>query len=184
VIRERVRDQNINTPEYWDGVYAAEEDGRIATWRWDMVVAQLEGCRSILDVGGGKGDFLAWLNPAKFNRRVVLDQSGVAIRCASEAGLEAWVGSCYALPFGSGEFDAVTIQETLEHIDDPEAAIREAARIAQSAIVVSVPLLRAVDHEEHIWSYSSKAVRELLRPYGQVTVEVMGDHTIIAGVRL
>src|SRR5260370_4593459 len=47
--------------------------------------------------------------------------------------------SVVSLPFAGRSFDAVTCLEVLEHLDDPAAAVRELARVARRAVLVSVP---------------------------------------------
>jgi ubiquinone/menaquinone biosynthesis C-methylase UbiE len=47
--------------------------------------------------------------------------------------------SVLSLPFAARSFDTVTCLEVLEHLDDPSAAVRELARVARRAVVVSVP---------------------------------------------
>ena len=47
--------------------------------------------------------------------------------------------SVLSLPFAARSFDTVTCLEVLEHLDDPAAAVRELARVARRAVVVSVP---------------------------------------------
>jgi SAM-dependent methyltransferase len=49
------------------------------------------------------------------------------------------IASVDALPFAARSFDVVTCLEVLEHLTDPAAAVRELARVARRAVVVSVP---------------------------------------------
>jgi ubiquinone/menaquinone biosynthesis C-methylase UbiE len=47
--------------------------------------------------------------------------------------------SALTLPFADNTFDLVMAIEVLEHLPDPEQALREIARVGAGAVVLSVP---------------------------------------------
>jgi SAM-dependent methyltransferase len=47
----------------------------------------------------------------------------------------------HRLPYGDGEFDAVTFVDVLHHTDDPAELLGEAARVSRSVIVLKDHLL-------------------------------------------
>lgn len=47
--------------------------------------------------------------------------------------------SAYDLPFDDDSFDLVCCLEVLEHLDDPDAALREICRVARDQVLISVP---------------------------------------------
>jgi ubiquinone/menaquinone biosynthesis C-methylase UbiE len=118
---------------------------------------------SLLDAGCGEGEMLRrGVLPANV-RPVCLD-----LRPASLSGIDQPKRVCasvLSLPFADRSFDTVTCLEVLEHLDDPSAAVRELARVARRAVVVSVPfepyfrignvlrgkhLSRLGNHPEHV----------------------------------
>jgi SAM-dependent methyltransferase len=130
--------------------------------RLRTVLAELNP-NSVLDAGCGEGEMLRRdVLPASV-RPVCLD-----LRPASLAEVDQphrVCASVFSLPFAARSFDTVTCLEVLEHLDDPSAAVRELARVARRAVVVSVPfepyfrignvlrgkhLTRLGNHPEHV----------------------------------
>lgn len=80
----------------------------------------------VLDLGAGVGDNLSTM--AAMGPAVGLELSASAARRASRAGVVA-VGDGARLPFREGAFDRVVCTEVLEHVEDPDAVLKEAARV-------------------------------------------------------
>jgi 2-polyprenyl-3-methyl-5-hydroxy-6-metoxy-1,4-benzoquinol methylase len=100
---------------------------------------------SILDVGCGEGVLTeAWARRLGGGRVVGVDLEDpkLAAQWAGRAGpnLEfRTVDVDGGLPFGEGSFELVAATEVLEHVGDPEALVREMARVASAHLLVSVP---------------------------------------------
>jgi len=95
----------------------------------EYVLARLDGeAQSLLDVGCGRGYFLAKVNGL---RGVGCDLLGGNVIAVAER-----------LPFGDKSFDIVTCSHTLEHTRDLAAAIAELRRVARRQLVVIVPRQR------------------------------------------
>lgn len=94
----------------------------------------------VLDVGCGTGHHILNLS------RLGLDASGVdaspyIIRRARERlgpRVELQVGYAEDLPFDDNAFDVVVLINTLEFLDNPLAALREAGRVAHRKVFVGV----------------------------------------------
>jgi predicted SAM-dependent methyltransferase len=53
------------------------------------------------------------------------------------------------LPLGNKSYDIVCANELLEHVADPQAVLREAARVARKKVIITVPA-------EHLWAPALK----------------------------
>jgi ubiquinone/menaquinone biosynthesis C-methylase UbiE len=94
---------------------------------------------SVLDVGCGAGDEVVALARmvGESGHAVGLDMSETMVaegrRRAAEAGVRAEfkVGDAQALQFEDDSFDAARIERTLQHLPDPDRALRELRRVCR-----------------------------------------------------
>jgi SAM-dependent methyltransferase len=139
----------------------------------------------LLDVGCGEGVVTQRLAAQVGGRVVGLDRDVPALRreWAVREGVEFVVGDARALPFRDGEFDAVSLIEMLQLVDEPDRALAEAARVARRWLLVSVPreplwrvlnvargghLRRLGNTPGHLHHWSRRAVIDLLAAHGEV----------------
>ena len=111
----------------------------------------------ILEVGCGTGHFTRWLDDQAWSA-VGLDLSGPMLSEAQALnGTPLVQADALRLPFGDGAFDLAAFVTTLEFLEQPQAALAEAARVSEWGIVLGV-LNR--------WSTLSlrRRVRGLFRP--------------------
>lgn len=126
---------------HYDRVGAALSFGQDPRWRRALVEAIGVGPDArVLDVATGTGLVAAALVRRTGCRVVALDQSeqmlgGLRARLAADARLarriEPLVGQAEALPFPDASFDALTFGYLLRYVDDPEATLRELARVVK-----------------------------------------------------
>lgn len=94
---------------------------------------------SVLDLGCGDGLFLSLLQEHGIVGEGV-DASSEAARICEGKGFTTRVQDLSnALPYPDGSFDTVVLLDVLEHVYDPVSLLKEAARIARTRVVVSVP---------------------------------------------
>ncbi|HEY0104861.1 MAG TPA: metalloregulator ArsR/SmtB family transcription factor [Rhizomicrobium sp.] len=97
---------------------------------------------SLLDAGTGTGSMLELLSP-HVKRAVGIDVSPEMLAIARDrlarAGIhhaQVRLGDIYRLPFPTGNalsgFDAVLLHQVLHYLDDPQAAVVEAARVLRA----------------------------------------------------
>jgi ubiquinone/menaquinone biosynthesis C-methylase UbiE len=146
---------------------------------------------ALLDVGTGRGVFLWALLDEFPELRVtcvdVLDYRVADLLTVRRGGverLEAFQGSVDSLPFGDAAFPIVTMLEVLEHIPDPLGALREVCRVAERAVVLSVPS-KEDDNPEHIHLFSPTELQKWLQQLGMRTVKCEGvlNHWVVLALR-
>lgn len=142
------------------------------TWRTiansaDYLSPHLRQDQSLLDIGCGPGtitvEFADRLAPG---RVVGLDASAEVIARASaefaRPNLEFVVGDAYALPFEDATFDIVHAHQTLQHVADPVAVLREMRRVAKPGGLVAA---RDVDYAGTFWYPQLPGLDAWLRLY-------------------
>lgn len=176
---ERIRDKNINTPEYWNEHYAndaaleADKNRGGNKCKFASVLEELTELRSkmILDIGCFNGNFYNFLfNSGRDVKKFTgIDHSEKLISMAKNRfPRHEWIISDYSkLPFENNIFDIVTAMEILEHVDNPDKLIEEAFRVCKESgiVIVTVPNRLLVDDQEHVWKYETSDIFNLLSKY-------------------
>ncbi len=133
---------------------------------------------NLLDIGTGRGVFL-WPLLDTFpdlsvtavepdpKRRVYLD----AVRRGGIERLTVIDADASKLDLAAKCFDAVTALEVLEHQADPLPIAREAVRLAQRAVIVSVPS-KPDDNPEHVQLFGRASLEALLRKAGAKSIRI------------
>ena len=145
----------------------------------------------LLDVGCGRGQIAHELSA--HHRVVGLDRDWGAVSVAASEGPRGhWVvADGGALPFQAGAFDAVVLNNIVEHVQDPGALLREAGRAARpsGAIVVSTPnrlhprnVLRLlfgrppeIRHLTHVQEFTPREMRQLAAREGLTSCSMLYD---------
>lgn len=97
--------------------------------------------RRVVDVAGGTGRALRALSPEE---GLVVDASRPMLARARDRGIAVALGDAGRLPLADASTDAVLIVDAFHHLPDPDAALREAARVTRPGGVV---VLREFDPE-------------------------------------
>jgi SAM-dependent methyltransferase len=100
----------------------------------EAIRRELEGARTVLDVGAGFGVYAALLRILGVPRVVAMDYHGQKARDAARLfrhlgldGIHILQGDALALPFRPARFDAALTLACLSHIREPEQALRNLA---------------------------------------------------------
>ena len=157
--------------------------------RVKRVLGVLQGLapRNLLDVGSGRGAFL-WPLLSQFPSLTVtaIDQDAQrssdlqAVHLGGIAQLTAARADVTDLPFEDDAFDVVTMLEVLEHIPAASQAIREAVRVADRFVVLSVPS-KPDDNPQHIHLFDEAKITNLFHDTGvtRLTFDYVLNHMLV-----
>ncbi len=104
-----------------------------------LTLNDLDG-RSVIDVGCADGYLIGYLSRFMGCDGIGIDLSDQAIEKARHLyGVRGFSANVESLPLRAGSADIVIASETLEHVGDLEAGIRELKRAARKYLIVSMP---------------------------------------------
>ena len=101
------------------------------------------GAQTVLDAGCGEGIvYRAMRERGWAGQWTGFDFSAKAVEFAKQASPEAhWrQASIYEIPFPAGSFDLVFSSQVFEHLPNPQIPLQECARVAETWLLLSVPL--------------------------------------------
>ncbi len=90
--------------------------------------------KKVLDVGAGDG----CITHALGAKGIEYEPDGVKI--AQEHGADVIQGDAHDLPFEDNSFEAVVMIDSIEHLEDPIKALKEARRVAPVLYIHTPPL--------------------------------------------
>jgi len=131
--------QRAELQKYYDTEFPSQGDGSEAETAWHVIVTKRVagfaqqydlGGKKVLEVGSGRG----------YLQDVVTDYTGLDISPSAKRFYHKpfVVGSATLMPFADDRFDSVWTVFTLEHVDNPEAALNEMRRVARDGAILFV----------------------------------------------
>lgn len=149
-------------PDHYEGQLVHAE--HLARYR---LAAQLAPGRRVLDVACGEGYGSALLRAAGAEAVTAVDVDPDVVAHARERhGVDAREGDVRALPFEDDAFDLVVSFETIEHVEEPERALDELARLRapDGLMMISTPVAGQymVDNEFHVREFGHDEFLDLL----------------------
>jgi SAM-dependent methyltransferase len=131
---------------------------------------------NLLDIGSGRGAFLwplldQWPT-LPITTIDLLAHRVAAMQAVADGGITNLTplhGDATNMPFADSDFDLVCALEVLEHIPATDLALREMLRVAQRALILSVPA-HPDDNPEHIHLFTSARLEHALMVAGAASV--------------
>ena len=155
---------NINTEQHWDNKFKRIKKFRNHPFSNLIKIMDdfVKHPGTIVDLGCALGEFPVMLKQHYPEARIIgIDFSTEALnRCKKASPEIEWLRA--VLPdlsiFKDGSIDAITIIETLEHLDRPENPVNEMHRVLKNGGIgiISVPYGKTLDLREHVNSWNSE----------------------------
>jgi len=170
------------------------EDLKIHGTPWERVMAvrarpllRRKSRGRLLDVGCSAGLFLLYMKSRGWSVSGVEPRESSARTARERFGLDVFHGYFEEAEYPSGSFDAVTMNHVLEHVYDPGAAVRRVSGLLApgGAAMFDVPNFAgiesrlfgerwvAVDAPRHLYHFTPRTLRELLKRNGLARVEIV-----------
>ncbi len=134
------------------------------------LVAALYASGNLIDIGCGIKPYAALMKPY-VNEHVGVDH----LESLHDAGNRDLVGTAYEIPVENESFDTALCSAVLEHLEEPELAIRECFRVMKSGghAIYTVPFIWHL-HEEprDFYRFSKYGLRYLFEKSGFEIVEI------------
>ncbi|WP_415177814.1 methyltransferase domain-containing protein [Parasphingorhabdus sp.] len=137
--------------------------------RYGLILDRARGACA-LDVGAGDGYLTARL--AENCENVIgLEYETAGVAAANKMlaiipNARVQQGSAYAMPFKDDSYDVITMADVIEHLDAPEQAVLEMARVAapESETYVTTPQWRPdrVWDKRHVKEYTPSELKQLM----------------------
>jgi 2-polyprenyl-3-methyl-5-hydroxy-6-metoxy-1,4-benzoquinol methylase len=185
--------RNLNTPEYWNDVWRNDTTDRSYAALFDAILERVPTGARILDVGCGAGHLARLLRERREARVTALDFSAWACAQLAQEGFETVVSTLPTIPLPDGTFDVAIATEVLEHLDTPNATVREMAHVVRAGglVMCSVPNDSLHPHEEleHQHAFTEASLRAMFAPVvealeirmGKMSSSVPSPYLLAAG---
>lgn len=140
--------------------------------RLEALAASAPSTARMLDLGCGTG-FVISLAHDLFERIDGIDATDAMLERVdtSPGNIHVQRGLIEALPFDDATFDAVTTYSVLDHLEDPTALMREAARVLRPGGVLYIDLIP----NRRFWQSVQAASEAPGRPFGAIVEREIGE---------
>lgn len=165
---KRLQPNNINTNEYWDGLYSTDYyDYGHDDVKFSNLVNHIEDGSKVIEFGCGVGVMLYALSKLKPRCEVFgVDFSKDAISQVNKIGLYGIVADV-SKPIKKTGYDYSLSFETLEHLDNPDGLVKNMADVLKKGgkAMLSTPYLDHIPSNEHVWEFDYDDVLGMFNKY-------------------
>lgn len=132
---------NINTPQYWDETWRTDTENREYTELFELILSKVPEGSNVLDVGCGIGKLAKLIRDRRSAKVTCLDFSPWACQQLAAQGFDTIVSELPMIPLPDNSFDVVIATEVMEHLNRPDATLRQMRRVVRTGglIMFSVP---------------------------------------------
>jgi ubiquinone/menaquinone biosynthesis C-methylase UbiE len=154
--------------DYWQNQFEERKRTRYYEKAYDKIKNDIipKSNMRILDVGGGNGQFMAYLG---IKKATILDISDSGLEFARKKfNFNTVKGDVEKkFPFKDGSFDVVYCCEVLEHLDNPKKTMNEIKRVLwkDGEAVISVPNVKP-DGSHHKQWFKIEKLKTLIKDTG------------------
>lgn len=174
---KRINDLNINDRSYWNGVYQGEDNRkeyakvtqghRGISRRLEFALKEIKNEDKVLDIGCGIGLFTEMVKdtyPSCIVWGTDISSKAIEENKAKRKDIvyyHQYIGSQKQLP--SNFFDVVFCGETIEHLEDPSIAFKDAKRVLRRGgkLIITTPNENRIMSPEHVWEFNQEDVEKL-----------------------
>ena len=129
------------------GKFTADRYGQL----YQLIAPHVEDKGAVLDVGCAVGGFLDFLKARGYSHLYGVDLTQAYVEVARRKNYEIRLGDAQSLPFDDRLFDALVIEQVLEHLVNPVAAFREAARVLKPGGVLCIGVPDAARYDDYFY---------------------------------
>ncbi len=142
-----------------------------------------KGTGTLLDIGAGTGDFLAFAKQKGWDVKGV-EPNDQAKKLAKKKGIDL---EPETKSYTAQQFDVITMWHVLEHVPDLQFQIKELKRLLKAGgyLIIAVPNFKsydaayyksfwaAYDVPRHLWHFSKKSIEKLFSEHGLMLEETL-----------
>ena len=187
---KRLHPVKIDDAKYYEKIWSEETNLRpyYDAVRMRALARDVVDGTKVLDVGAGVFGTCQYITEETTIKAELhcIDQSYTAkeiveARCPL---IHYLVHSVEELPYDDKAFDVVIAGEIIEHMEDPQAFVKELCRVGKNIALSTVDTrcenaIKHGDYPEHLWEFEPEDLVEFFKPYGDVEYTTVGDYHFI-----
>ena len=187
---ERLHPVKIDDAKYYEKIWSEETNLRpyYDAVRMRALARDVADGMKVLDVGAGVFGTCQYISEETTIKAELhcIDQSYTAkeiveARCPL---IHYLVHSVEELPYDDKAFDVVIAGEIIEHMEDPQAFVKELCRVGKNIALSTVDTrsenaIKHGDYPEHLWEFEPEDLVGFFAPYGDVEYVVVGDYHMV-----
>jgi len=171
----KLREKNINTPEYFDKQFSEKDIETENVLRQEKYMKLIGDRRGrVIELGCGMSYFPVMATVLGESWGLDFTPKTIKFLKKRFPNVNYVLGNAMMTAFKDDFFDIVVSGELLEHLEVPGALIAEMNRICKpgGVMILSTPHLE-FDDPEHLWEFEESDLKELFGEFGSVKVETV-----------